>query len=187
MGQADARTKRRPARRLDPRDRRRICRRTVILFSDFGPGNDSQGSGSARMITAAVASRAGASEIPSELGRYHRAHDIEIQTVSTCQIELRCARTESGNAAVAPPRSVMNLRRFMPAPTLRRPHFNGSTDCLARASRHWSMSPLGQSLQKRDVRTTSAFPPKATELRTSRHVSNVPILLQKSVEGFREQ
>jgi hypothetical protein len=47
MGQADARTKRRPARRLDPRNRRRTCRRTVILFSDFGPGNDSQGSGSA--------------------------------------------------------------------------------------------------------------------------------------------
>jgi hypothetical protein len=37
-----------------------------------------------------------------------------------------------------PPRSVMNLRRFMPAPTLRRPHFNGSIDCLVRASRHWS-------------------------------------------------
>src|SRR6202158_338575 len=36
------------------------------------------------------------------------------------------------------------------------------------------MSGLGQSRQRRDVRTTSACPPKATELRTSRHVSNVP-------------
>jgi hypothetical protein len=35
----------------------------AILFSDFGPGNDSQGSG---MITAAAASRAGAIVIPSE-------------------------------------------------------------------------------------------------------------------------
>jgi len=38
----------------------------VILFNDFGPGNDSQGSGSARMITAAAVSRAGAIEIPSQ-------------------------------------------------------------------------------------------------------------------------
>ena len=36
----------------------------VILFNDFGPSYDSQGSG--RMITAAVVSRAGAIEIPSE-------------------------------------------------------------------------------------------------------------------------
>jgi hypothetical protein len=42
------------------------------------------------------------------------------------------------------------------------------------------MSELGQSLPKRDVRATSAFPLIATELRTSLHVSNVPILLQKS-------
>jgi hypothetical protein len=38
----------------------------VILFNDFGPGNDSQGSGNARMITAAAVSRAGAIEIPSQ-------------------------------------------------------------------------------------------------------------------------
>src|SRR5216684_7065961 len=38
----------------------------VILFSDFGPGNDSQDSGNARMITAAAVSRAGAIEIPSQ-------------------------------------------------------------------------------------------------------------------------
>jgi hypothetical protein len=38
----------------------------VILFNDFGPGNDSQASGSARMITAAAVSRAGAIEIPSQ-------------------------------------------------------------------------------------------------------------------------
>ena len=36
----------------------------VILFNDFGPSYDSQGSG--RMITAAVVSRAGAIEVPSE-------------------------------------------------------------------------------------------------------------------------
>ena len=36
-----------------------------ILFSDFGPYNDSQGGGNA-MITAAAVARAGAIEIPSE-------------------------------------------------------------------------------------------------------------------------
>jgi hypothetical protein len=43
-----------------------VIGQTVILFNDFGPGNDSQGSGSARMITAAAVSRAGAIEISSE-------------------------------------------------------------------------------------------------------------------------
>ena len=38
----------------------------VILFNDFGPSYDSQGNGNGRMITAAVVSRAGAIEIPSE-------------------------------------------------------------------------------------------------------------------------
>ena len=38
----------------------------VILFNDFGPSYDSQGSGNGRMITAAAVSRAGAIEIPSE-------------------------------------------------------------------------------------------------------------------------
>ena len=37
-----------------------------ILLDNLGPGNDSQGSGDARMITAAAVSRAGAIEIPSE-------------------------------------------------------------------------------------------------------------------------
>jgi hypothetical protein len=37
-----------------------------ILLNNFGLGNDSQGSGDARMITAAAVSRAGAIEIPSE-------------------------------------------------------------------------------------------------------------------------
>ena len=37
-----------------------------ILLNDFGPANDSQASGKARMITAAAVSRAGAIEIPSE-------------------------------------------------------------------------------------------------------------------------
>jgi hypothetical protein len=35
-----------------------------ILLDNLGPGNDSQGSGDARMITAAAVSRAGAVEIP---------------------------------------------------------------------------------------------------------------------------
>ena len=43
-----------------------VVGQTVILFNDFSAGNDSQGRGSARMITAAVVSRAGAIEIPSE-------------------------------------------------------------------------------------------------------------------------
>jgi hypothetical protein len=37
-----------------------------ILLNNFGSGNDSQGSGDARTITAAAVSRAGAIEIPSE-------------------------------------------------------------------------------------------------------------------------
>ena len=36
-----------------------------ILFEDFSPGNGSQDSGRARMITSAAVSRAGAIEIPS--------------------------------------------------------------------------------------------------------------------------
>jgi hypothetical protein len=45
----------------------------AILLNDFGPGNASQGSSNARMITSAV-SRVGAIEIPSELpaGRRQR-------------------------------------------------------------------------------------------------------------------
>ena len=43
-----------------------VLGQTVILLNDFGPGNDSQGSGNARMITAAAVSRAGAIEISSE-------------------------------------------------------------------------------------------------------------------------
>jgi len=43
-----------------------VVGQTVILFNDLGAGNDSQGRGNARMITAAVVSRAGAIEIPSE-------------------------------------------------------------------------------------------------------------------------
>jgi len=39
----------------------------AILFGDLGPSNASQDSGTARMITAAAVSRAGAIEIPSEL------------------------------------------------------------------------------------------------------------------------
>jgi hypothetical protein len=36
-----------------------------VLFDDFGPSNSSQDSGTAKMITAAAVSRAGAIEIPS--------------------------------------------------------------------------------------------------------------------------
>jgi hypothetical protein len=43
-----------------------VVGQTAILFGDFGPDNGSQSSHSARMITAAVVSRAGAIEIPSE-------------------------------------------------------------------------------------------------------------------------
>jgi hypothetical protein len=43
-----------------------VAAQTVVLFGDFGAGNDLQGRGSAGMITAAAVSRAGAIEIPSE-------------------------------------------------------------------------------------------------------------------------
>jgi hypothetical protein len=43
-----------------------IVGQAVILGNEFGPGSDLQGNGSARMITAAAVSRAGAIEIPSE-------------------------------------------------------------------------------------------------------------------------
>jgi len=43
-----------------------VIGQTAILLNDFGPGSDSQGDGSARMITAAEVSRAGAIEVPSE-------------------------------------------------------------------------------------------------------------------------
>jgi hypothetical protein len=42
-----------------------VMGQAVILLNDFGPGNDSKGSGNATMITAAAVSRAGATEIPS--------------------------------------------------------------------------------------------------------------------------
>jgi hypothetical protein len=49
-----------------------VVGQTVVLVNDFGPGNAPQGSGHARMITAAAVSRAGAIESPSEppAGRY---------------------------------------------------------------------------------------------------------------------
>jgi hypothetical protein len=43
-----------------------VTGQTVILFNDFGAGNDLQGNGSTTMITAAAVSRAGAIEVPSE-------------------------------------------------------------------------------------------------------------------------
>jgi hypothetical protein len=42
-----------------------VVGQTAILFNDFGAGNNSRGSGNARMVTAAVVARAGAIEIPS--------------------------------------------------------------------------------------------------------------------------
>jgi hypothetical protein len=39
---------------------------TAGIFNNLGPGQESQDSGNARMITAAAVSRAGAIEIPSE-------------------------------------------------------------------------------------------------------------------------
>jgi hypothetical protein len=43
-----------------------VVGQAAILFSDFGPVNNPQGSGRARMITAAAVSRAGAIEISPE-------------------------------------------------------------------------------------------------------------------------
>ena len=43
-----------------------VVGQTFVLVNDFGPGNHSQGSGNATMITAAVVSRAGAIETPSQ-------------------------------------------------------------------------------------------------------------------------
>src|ERR1700674_2981581 len=40
-----------------------VVGQTVILLNDFGPGNNSQGSGNATMITAAAVSRAGVIEV----------------------------------------------------------------------------------------------------------------------------
>ena len=39
-----------------------LVSQAAILFDDFGTGNNSQGSGSARMVTAAAVSKAGAIE-----------------------------------------------------------------------------------------------------------------------------
>jgi hypothetical protein len=43
-----------------------VVGQAVILCNDFGPGSELQGNDSARMITSAAVSRAGAIEIPSE-------------------------------------------------------------------------------------------------------------------------
>ena len=48
-------------------------------------------------------------------------------------------------------------------------------------------SPLGHSRRFDGRPATSGLTRLADIVRISRHVSNVPILLQKSVEGFREQ
>jgi hypothetical protein len=46
-------------------------------------------------------------------------------------------------------------------------------------------SSIGQKRRLGDVRATSALAPKTDIRREGRHVSNVPILLQKSVEAGR--
>jgi hypothetical protein len=46
-----------------------VVGQAAILFNDFGGGNASDGRVNARIITAAVVSRAGAIEIPSEQQR----------------------------------------------------------------------------------------------------------------------
>jgi hypothetical protein len=43
-----------------------VVGQAVILLNDFGAGSYSHGRGNARMITAAVVSKAGAIEIPSQ-------------------------------------------------------------------------------------------------------------------------
>jgi hypothetical protein len=43
-----------------------------------------------------------------------------------------CARAASGHTAAAPPRSVMNSRRFMPVPKLRKQHCIGSNEYFDR-------------------------------------------------------
>lgn len=54
-----------------------VVGQTVVLFNDFGAGNNSQNSGSARMITAAALSRAGAIEIlPKPVAGRARSVDV---------------------------------------------------------------------------------------------------------------
>jgi hypothetical protein len=52
----------------------------------------------------------------------------------------------------------MNLRRFMPAPTLRRPHFNGSIDCLASRVRPPTPISAGQRRGCSNDRSLAAEP-----------------------------
>jgi len=49
------------------------------------------------------------------------------------------------------------------------------------------MSEAGQSRHHEGLPTTSGLPPKTVVIAAGRDVSKVPILLQKSVEDFREQ
>src|SRR5258706_6414088 len=56
----------------------------------------------------------------------------------------------------------------------RRPHASRTRNLVAWAALQQPMSVQGQSLPKWVVRATSAYPPRATEERTSLDVSNVP-------------
>ena len=57
-----------------------VVGQTAVLLNDFGPGNNSQASGNARMITAAAVSRAGATEIPSAPPAGYRIQGREART-----------------------------------------------------------------------------------------------------------
>jgi hypothetical protein len=74
------------------------------------------------------------------------------------RIAACCARAASGHAAVQPPSSVMNSRRCMSSPKLRRWHPNASNQYFDRAlTRHrnhcCSAQPMSQMGQNRRYRT----------------------------------
>jgi len=54
------------------------------------------------------------------------------------------ARAVSGHVAAAPPKSVMNSRRAMPYPKLRRRHITGSNEHFDRGLKQASKKPLPQ-------------------------------------------
>jgi hypothetical protein len=57
-----------------------VVGQTAVLLNDFGPGNNSQDGGNARMITAAAVSKAGATEIPSALPAGYRIQGRQART-----------------------------------------------------------------------------------------------------------
>src|SRR5712692_4629361 len=88
-----------------------------------------------------------------------------------------CARATSGQAAAVPPSRVMNSRRLMGFVLGLRtaPYHTVERELCFAAQRHRPfMSELGHSRRFRDVRVESAFPPIATDARTSWIGSSVP-------------